>query len=189
MNSSASDRTFVVFLDLDGVLTTTLSRAQGGPTAFDSRAMAALERLLAETGALVVVHSSWRKLPEAPPGPPWPFPVPHGWWFWSLPWFKALCKFQGMRELPARLYDVAPVERYSSTRGADIATWIHSDGSPDEFYIILDDETSTIEAAVGYMPNVLIVSTDDDVGLTEDQVDKIIDRIDGYDPDEFDDED
>jgi hypothetical protein len=54
----------VLFLDIDGVL----NRLTGGrwPMAMDARNVALLDAVVAETGCLVVISSTWRTLHELP---------------------------------------------------------------------------------------------------------------------------
>lgn len=50
----------LIFLDVDGVL----HSAHGANTSFEPRCMAALGRIVRETGAQIVLSSSWRSWPE-----------------------------------------------------------------------------------------------------------------------------
>lgn len=161
-----------LFLDIDGVLTTGRSRYMGEPWRFDDRAIAALEHLLLEAQPAVIVHSSWRKLPEAPEGP-WKFPPSSSWWFWSLDWFRELCAHQGCSELSSRLSGEAPF-KLSSTRGQDIMMWIVQNHQKGDTYVVLDDEVSTIRKALGHRDDVLVIETNDGFGLTREQVDSAL---------------
>lgn len=163
-----------VFLDIDGVLNNFAPSKtySTDSTVFDVLAVDAIEYLLQESQARVIVHSSWRKLPEAPE-PPWVFPPPSTWWAWSLEWFKELCRFQGAVTLASRLRGVAPYT-FSSTRGHDINSWIAQNHEDGDSYVVLDDQVSTIVAAVGQRDDVLIIETDSDVGLTHEQANEAI---------------
>ena len=160
----------ILFLDVDGVLTTARSRPTS-PETFDPRAVVAMERLLKEAEPnRIVMHSSWRKLPK-PPAPPWTFPSPTWWWYFSRSWWRKLCQFHGATTLAATPLELAKY-KMSSTRGEEVSFWLTEHGAPDDRYVVLDDE-------IGYFRNVdddrvLLVSTDDATGLTDAQVDEIL---------------
>ena len=161
-----------LLLDLDGVLTTGPSRYMWDPTKFDERAIAAIEHLLLESQAAVVVHSSWRKLPEAPPGP-WKFPPALSWWYWSLNWFRELCKHQGANELAARLFAEAPF-KFTTSRGQEIFMWIDQNHKKGDTYVVLDDEVYTINESLGHRKDVLVIETNDKTGLTREQANQAL---------------
>ena len=161
-----------IMLDLDGVLTTGPSRAAGGPSMFDARAVKQIERLVSLSQASVVIHSSWRKLPDAPE-PPWAFPPADSWWNWSLPWFKGLCRSQGAHELASSLVGEAPF-RLNSERGEEVKWWMDDNNIYGNSYVVLDDQMELITPWLEGRPDVLTVKTNDGFGLTEGQVDMII---------------
>ena len=88
----------VLFLDIDGVLTTRSSRTLDY-WRFGLDAIEAMRHLLARGKPdLCVVHSTWRKLPEAPEIKP-----EDTWWFaknplpvWSHSVWRAICQHQGL---------------------------------------------------------------------------------------------
>lgn len=173
----------ILFLDMDGVLTTAASRDKGGPDCFSDFAVAAMRRLL-RVGKpdTIVIHSSWRKLPEPPPPyddpENWRFPSPDGWWYWDLDWFRALCDSQQLYEL-AQHPDIQVAKyKFSSSRGHEIAWWIDDNGKDTDRHIIIDDEPYTIREAMGRNNrdglNVMLIETSDVTGLQEDQVDEAL---------------
>lgn len=166
----------LLFLDLDGVLTTAGSRAAGGACAFKPECVAELQALCAgghgSKPDLVVVHSSWRKLPEPPPGP---YQPPHdGWWYWSLPWFMDHCRAQGLTAL-ADLPIVEAAWKFSSRRGTEVAWWLADHGQPDDRVVVVDDEApDAFDYVIGDDDRVLLVATNDVTGITDTHVAQIV---------------
>lgn len=167
----------ILFLDIDGVLTTLRSRRSGGPSRFDERAVEALTRLLLSARTDVIIHSSWRKLPEPPPGQ-WTFPPPSWWWFWDFNWFKELCRHQNCAALADCIRDEAPFT-ISSNRGQEIALWLNENHQEGNKYVVLDDEVNTIRDSLADRNDVLIVKTDDESGLTTEHVDVALSWLNG----------
>lgn len=161
-----------IMLDLDGVLTTGPSRSVGGPSNFDARAVKQIERLLSLSQASVIIHSSWRKLPEAHE-PPWTFPPPDDWWYWSLPWFRELCRSQDAHELASRVDDVAPF-RMTDDRGREVYEWMVDNHVSGNSYVVLDDQVELITSWLTGRDDVFMVKTNDGFGLTSGQVDMIL---------------
>lgn len=135
----------VLFLDIDGVLTSAHSRRQRWD-AFDPAATSAFRYLLAHGKPdRVVVHSSWRKLPE-PPG----YTVPlvgggHAQCAWASDhsiWFE-LCRQQGLSALADVPHEDCPY-KYSSHRGHEINMWLSNNADPANRYVVLDDYTDEL---------------------------------------------
>ncbi|MEN9360426.1 MAG: hypothetical protein RL095_1961 [Verrucomicrobiota bacterium] len=102
----------VLFLDIDGVLIPNSWVKQRGT--FDPVAIANLNRIVAATGAHIVISSSWR--------------VQNG-----LPALRELFGVAGFR---GEIIDITPVLRHS--RGEEISAWLQAHSEVHE-YLILDD--------------------------------------------------
>lgn len=124
MNSRAMERS-LIFLDFDGVLNTEQYNAElaingqsgrdiWGPL-FDPRAVANLRLLIEETGAMIVVTSTWRYI--------------HG-----LMGLKDMWK---ARSLPGNILAILPCDSLMSTRGEEIAEYLKNHKAAS--YVILDD--------------------------------------------------
>ena len=155
----------VLSLDLDGVLTTQHSRTYG-PTTFSRVATAALNHVLTTTPPdLVVIHSTWRKLPEPPPGP---YQVNNSWWFWSMDWFVGHCRNQAC--VLATLPMIEAPWRLSSNRGQEVGMARTDWHQPGDRWVVIDDECDYfVDHPYAEDPDVLIVPTRDDRGLTMEQ--------------------
>lgn len=117
----------VLFLDIDGVLNSAewfektkdvrsgLSRIDELQEMLEPRAVALLNDLLASTGAIVVLSSSWR--------------IAYGMGFIQ----RALMK----RGFTGRLRDKTPT--IGSPRGREIQAWLDRRREPVESFVILDD--------------------------------------------------
>ena len=150
----------IIFLDFDGVLNTARNiarlRMEGKPISdefgyrFDTEAVANLQTLIAQTGASVVVSSSWK--------------------------FEGLERMQQLwqaRQLPGRLLDVTP--DYLSCvggidpsnpdtfvgKGNEIKAWLEQHAEGDCRYVILDD---TPDVLASQRPN--FIQINDECGIT-----------------------
>lgn len=101
----------VVFLDFDGVVST-----QNSGWNIDPAKVALIDRLCQETGAQIVVSSSWR-IGETP---------------------ESLQKILGCQ---SPVIGLTPWPRNDVVRGDEIRAWLKSHGRDVEAYVILDDET------------------------------------------------
>ena len=148
----------VVFLDIDGVLNSvTWSRTRPRPSSdnFDPSAVARLNRLIEATGAAIVVSSSWRQYGEE--------------------WVTKALKNAGVL---APIIGCTPILDDGSTimralpRGKEIQAWL--DAWPDvETFVILDDEPDMVHLRRR------LVRTDQEVGLTDADVDRAIAMLTG----------
>lgn len=136
----------IIFLDFDGVLNSLLFceklsaettssawqerlAASGGSTAtremIDPAAVARLNRLIAETGAEVVVSSSWRKIFD----------------------IQTLQEVLNKKGFKGYIIDVTPdlscepiyTPNQRRERGYEIARWLR-DNAPDAEYVVFDDD-------------------------------------------------
>lgn len=109
----------LIFLDFDGVLTTVAT----GYRHRDARCVAQLNRILAATGAKIVVSSTWRGAPD----------------------LKDILKSWGVT---GEVVDITPDLRHrresgievAATRGAEIAQWILRNDPAGPFVILDDDD-------------------------------------------------
>jgi hypothetical protein len=147
----------IVFLDIDGVLNsgtwyrTFLDAGRRVPSPpFDPAAVARLDRLTRETGAYVVLSTSWRAFPEIPR------------WLSDHGFTGVICgRTPGIRH------------RYGSNieRGHEIAWWLRNralEGIPVQQWVILDDDDD-----MGAMAPWL-VRTDPVSGLEDEDVERAI---------------
>lgn len=154
----------ILFLDIDGPLTTQRSRAAKGCNAFDSEAVKAFNHLLRHgRPQLCVVHSAWRKLPEPAPGA-W---ADDGGYFWSHALWQDLCRRQGLH-WDAPLED-APFEP-GSDRGREIGFWLDANpwAARDARLVIVDDQMHLIRphAYARWATTLLLKCDDENAGLT-----------------------
>ncbi len=158
----------VVFLDIDGVLNTKWWYTQMDRNtpkdkfgyAFDPRSVANLKKIVDETGADIVISSSWKSL--------------------------GLSELEEMwqdRRLPGRLIGITPnsvsdemllnadldhMELFS-IRGVEIREWLDIHGKNVSHYVIIDDMDNFLPKQQSHF-----VQTNPEVGITESDVKKII---------------
>ena len=134
----------VIFLDVDGVL----NSAQDGYSirlSTDSH-LRLLQRITKETGAKIVLSSSW-------------------WIGFTTASKNLLARF---KEYGLELMDCTP-ELSSACRGDEIRKWLNDTDYTVENFVILDDEANMAEFA-----ETNLVQTDTNVGLQEKEVIKCI---------------
>jgi hypothetical protein len=163
----------LLFLDIDGPLTTEESRTEAGYEAFDYRAVEAFNYLLsAGDPHLCVVHSSWRKLPEPGPGA-W---AEGGGYFWSHQLWRELCAKQGLKWNLA--LEDAPF-KFSSDRGHEIGFWLEANPWAEEGarLVIVDDDMHLIRPhPYASWTNTLLLECDDaGAGFTMSQARQAVD--------------
>ncbi|MCM1070624.1 MAG: HAD domain-containing protein [[Clostridium] fimetarium] len=117
----------IIFLDIDGVLNTErwenlclagyASIEDEYGITFDDNSIARLQRIINTTGALIVIHSTWKLL--------------HG-----VEWFEKMWRD---RNLPGKIADITPNVPPYYYKQDEIANWLKQ--HPEvENYVILDDE-------------------------------------------------
>ena len=158
----------VIFLDIDGVLNTkwwytqmdrNTPKDKYGYT-FDPRSVANLKKIIDETGADIVISSSWKSF--------------------------GLSELEEMwqnRELPGKLIDITPnsvsdemllnadldhMELFH-IRGMEIKEWLDKHGNNVSHYVIIDDMDNFLPDQQPYF-----VRTDPEAGITEEDADKVI---------------
>jgi hypothetical protein len=162
----------VIFLDVDGVLNSV-------KTVWDNESLETdlihnLSDIVKETGAKIILTSSWRMSPSA---------LSH--LMDALMWFDLSisgCTQEGvyMRDFEhTRFEGITPTRRYLDSdvftydRGAEIAMWLLQHDFDVEKFVILDDDDIDIK---NWFPNEL-VKTDFMKGLTEDDAAKAINLL------------
>jgi hypothetical protein len=169
----------IIFLDIDGVLNTERwhDRCVEAGTAyadsfgydFDPEAVEGLRRIVDETGADIVISSSWK--------------------FWGL---SAMQKLWASRGLPGKVIDVTPnnvsddmllsidldTMMLPAGKGSEIKEWLTANGNPDS-YAILDDMDDMLPEQQSHF-----VQTDPSVGITRADADSVITILTGKPPKE-----
>jgi hypothetical protein len=156
----------VLFLDIDGVLTTGVSRTLEDLGRFDSRCVRAIEKLCVSHAKpdLIVLHTSWRKFTSESP-----YRLRDFSYVWNLEDFIQDCIFQGAENLAKIPMMEAPFSD-NSDRVEEVARSISDIGESNDSYVIIDDEWDVL-----WTPdNTMIIHTDDFDGLTHEHVDRII---------------
>lgn len=159
----------VLFLDIDGVLNTErqqdrckeagLSYADNFGYAFDPVTVANLKRIVDETGADIVISSSWK--------------------VWGL---NTMQKLWTNRGLPGKVINVTPNTESDELmlsvdldmmlpagKGSEIKEWLETNGSQVTHYAILDDMDDMLPEQQSHF-----VQTDPTIGITEDDAQKAI---------------
>lgn len=148
----------VLFLDVDGVLNcdATTDRCETGERGVDEDKCALIRKIITETGAKIVVSSTWRKRSE---------------------WLRHLFKRLG-RKMRDEMEGCTPVldsRRPSgiwsaTTRGEEIMAFVAKNPHIKKFVILDDaDDMDPLRAD--------LVQTDGRVGLTPEIAEKVIDRL------------
>lgn len=167
----------VVFLDIDGVLTTKKSRSAFGYDGFGRSAVEAMQSLLVRAEPTrIVVHSSWRRLPR----PPEIYaPSMGAFYFWDHEIWFDICKKNRLPELTEVPHEDAPF-KFSSNRGHDIRWWIDDNWQDDWRGVVLDDESDLYIRPVfedRSVDGLLIFTTSDATGLTMQQADQAVEWL------------
>ena len=168
----------VIFLDIDGVLNTErqhdhcveaeLDYVDNFGYAFDPVSVANLKRIVDETGADIVISSSWK--------------------FWGL---STMQKIWASRELPGKIIDVTPnnvsdemllsvdldLMELPAGKGSEIKEWLSTSGSQVTDYAIIDDLPDMLPEQQSHF-----VQTDPRSGITENDADRIITILTGKAP-------
>ncbi len=160
----------IIFLDIDGVLNTErqhdrcvsegIAPVDGFGYAFDPIAVINLKRIVEETGADIVISSSWK--------------------FWGL---STMQKLWASRDLPGKIIDVTPntvsdemlleidlsYMELPAGKGSEIKEWLDTKGSEVTHYAILDDVPDMLSEQESHF-----VQIDPKIGITEDDAEQII---------------
>ena len=154
----------VLFLDIDGVLNTCWwdrkTPVDKNGYAFDPNAVANLAKIINETGADIVVSSTWK--------------------FMGLPQMLDMWEERG---LPGKITDTTPntvsdevlldanLEHMELTpiRGMEVQEWLNTKGKKVSHYVILDDMDNMLPEQQNHF-----VQTNPTVGITEEDAEKAI---------------
>ena len=163
----------ILFLDIDGVLNTErqhdrcvnegIAPVDGFGYAFDPIAVANLKRIVKQTGAYIVISSSWK--------------------FWGL---DAMQQMWANRNLPGKVIDVTPNNMSDEMllsvdleymdipagKGSEIKEWLSTKDHDVIDYAILDDLPDMLPEQESHF-----VQTDPRVGITKDDADRIIEIL------------
>jgi len=160
----------VLFLDIDGVLNTErqhdrcvnegIPSVDGFGYAFDPEAAINLKRIVEETGADIVISSSWK--------------------LWGL---DAMQRMWARRDLPGKVIDITPNTESDemllsidlnymdipAIKGSEIKEWLSTNGHDVTHYAILDDLSDMLPEQESHF-----VQTDPRIGITEDDAEQVI---------------
>ena len=161
----------IIFLDIDGVLNTKWGYTQMDRNtpkdkygySFDPRSVANLKKILDETGAEIVISSSWKSF--------------------------GLSELEDMwqdRGLPGKLIGITPNSvsdemllnadldhmEIFSIRGMEIKEWLDKHGKKVSHYVIIDDMDNFLPEQKSHF-----VQTDPEVGITEEDADMAIKNL------------
>ena len=163
----------ILFLDIDGVMNTErqhdrcvnegIAPVDGFGYAFDPKAVANLKRIVKQTGADIVISSSWK--------------------FWGL---DAMQRMWIRRDLPGKVIDVTPNNvsdemllsvdleymDIPAGKGSEIKEWLTTNGQQVTHYAILDDLPDMLPEQQSHF-----VQTDPRVGITQDDAISIIEIL------------
>ena len=154
----------VIFLDVDGVLNckTTKQRVPGESwIGIDPLKVMLLKQIIDETGAQVVLSSSWR-------------------YDWNKDYSK--CRrhvkylIDSLRDAHIEIYDVTPVVGNGYSRGTEISEWLTSNEDVDG-WVVLDDEVFHDFKQQHIRSH--FVKTDYEYGLTTERVNRAIGVLNG----------
>jgi len=161
-----------LFLDVDGVLNSVdwmqqidgrnaWDQADGG-TQLDPAAVLRLERIVRETGALVVISSSWRKMydPETIEG----FLRRHG--------FTGKVIGETAHHIPMEERTTEQQSSGKYQRGWEIKAWV--DEHPEVTHFAILDDDSDMDGVADHF-----VHTEYPHGLTDEHVRKVLDLLEG----------
>lgn len=150
----------IIFTDVDGVLNedTTPSRTKTRMIFVDEEKLLRLKRIVDETGAKIVLSSTWRYDRNDP---------------------KYNGDFLELREafhnVGLDFFDFTPVDAIGIRRGMEIKAWLGLHRGEVEQFIILDDELFDFEER-GLLPR-LVKTEFGDGGLTEELAQEAIDLL------------
>ena len=163
--------TKVIFLDIDGVLNDNHSKSvctsiedRKEITGIDSSKVKRLSKIVAGTGAILVLTSSWKI----------------GWERFKKEneWSHARYMDNKLKKHGLRIYDCTK-ERNLADRGTGIKAWLAANFAPTEQvdWIVLDDETFGDYDLYRVYDH--LIKTDPEVGLTDEDVEKAIKMLKG----------
>lgn len=145
----------VIFLDVDGVINTPRTWGKRRENGMQPELVAKVERICWETGAAVVISSTWRKSYE----------------------FSELVGFLRVNGLTAKVLGVTPfivIRGVHQPRQDEILAWRQENGHVGP-YAILDDDTACDNAWDKVLEH--WIDVDPETGLTDDNVATAIEML------------
>lgn len=150
----------ILFLDFDGVLNTEhyqgLLQYQGKlwqdeyGAFFDPNTVKQLKRIIDDTGADIVVESSWKYLG-----------------------LDAMKEMWMARDLPGKVIDITP-SLAGENKGVEIASWLTEQANQNIRYAIIDDEYVILDSQLPHF-----ILTNPYEGITEEQANRAISILNG----------
>ena len=158
----------VLFLDIDGVLNTGWWYTQMDRTtpkdkygyAFDPRSVANLKKIVDETGADIVISSSWKSFGLSE--------LEDMWQDRGLPGKLIGITSNSVSDEMLLNADLDHMEIFS-IRGMEIKEWLDKHGKKVSHYVIIDDMDSFLSSQQSHF-----VQTDPEVGITNEDVKKVV---------------
>lgn len=158
----------VIFLDIDGVLNTKWWYTQMDRNtprdkygyAFDPNAVANLQKIIDETGADIVISSSWKSFGLAE--------LEEMWQDRALPGKLIGITPNSVSDEMLLTADLDHMELFS-IRGMEIKEWMTKHGKRVSHYVIIDDMDNMLPEQQSHF-----VQTNSEVGITIDDVQKVI---------------
>lgn len=163
----------ILFLDIDGMLNTErqhdrcvnlgADQVDNFGYAFDPDAVANLERIVNESGADIVISSSWK--------------------MWGL---DAMQRMWARRDLPSKVIGITPntesdemllsidldLMDIPAIKGSEIKEWLTTDGYEVTHYAILDDLPDMLPEQESHF-----VQTDPRIGITKEDANQVIEIL------------
>jgi len=145
----------LILLDIDGVMVPANSWRkpeflEDGFPAFSSKAVGALNRIISETGASILLTTSHKSIYDL------------------LQWSDIF----NLRGIDANQIDRLSSNSLQSSRKDEILIWYSDKHSPDEEFVIIDDDKSLNGLPANIKDNLVLTSPS--VGLAEDLADSAI---------------
>lgn len=158
----------IIFLDIDGVLNTQYWYTQTDRNtpkdkygyAFDPNAVANLKRIVEETGADIVISSSWKCMGLSQ--------MEDMWEDRNLPGIIVGITPNSISDEMLLVSDIDSVELFH-IRGEEIKEWLTTHGKKVSHYVIIDDMDHVLPEQQSHF-----VQTNPEVGITEDDANKAI---------------
>ena len=149
----------IIFLDFDGVLTT--SKAYG---VLDNEKMALLQKIIEQTGAKIVISSSWRCMDVD--STIYNLTLGADYHGTPLDWLKDVV---GVTERP-NVDEFCMVEYWS--REEEVTRYLNAHKDEIDRFVIIDDEADEFEKLLPY-----VIKTNYKTGITEKEVIQAIQQL------------
>jgi hypothetical protein len=147
----------IVFLDIDGVLNDHAWMDHAGSCDIKRECVLRLNRILRETGAVIVVSSAWRYMV-------------HGEAM-TLQGFAYMMRTHGL--LSGRIHGLTCTDELIAHRGDQIAAWLAEHDGVESYVVLDDDDGFSVSRCQGRHAHPF-VRTDGAIGLTDADADRAI---------------